>query len=332
MKIVFMGTPDFAVSILDAVAGAGHDIAAVVTQPDRPKGRGHMVAMSAVKTRALELGLPVLQPARVRKDPGFLGTLRDIAPDAVVVAAFGQILPQEVLDIPRLGCINVHASLLPKYRGAAPIQWAVINGDRETGVTTMLMDAGMDTGDILEQKKVPLDPKETGGSLFDRLAGAGAELIVSTLDKREKGLITPVPQEESLATHVGLLKKELGDIDWTADARRIECLIRGLNPWPTAFSSLEGKTVKIWDADVIPSGSSPDSASGEKTDSAGRDIPDAAPGEILRAGREGILVRTGKDDLLIRELQPVGKRRMTADEFLRGHKIREGEKFTRVKG
>jgi methionyl-tRNA formyltransferase len=316
MKIVFMGTPDFAVSILDAVADAGHEIAAVVTQPDRPKGRGHMVAMSAVKSRALELNLPILQPVRVRKDPEFLQTLRRIAPDAVVVAAFGQILPQEVLDVPRLGCVNVHASLLPKYRGAAPIQWAVINGDRETGVTTMLMDAGLDTGDILEQKIVPLDPKETGGSLFDRLAGAGAELIVSTLDKLEKGLVTPVPQDESQATHVGMLKKDMGDIDWTADAHRIECLIRGLNPWPTAYSALDGKVIKIWDADVVSSAGS----------------PDAAPGEILRADREGILVRTGENDLRIRELQPVGKRRMTADEFLRGHRIREGEQFTRVKG
>lgn len=316
MKIVFMGTPDFAVSILDALADAGFEISAVVTQPDRPKGRGHAVAMSAVKTRALALGLPVLQPEKIRKEPEFVQKLRDMNPDVIVVAAFGQILPKDVLDIPRLGCVNVHASLLPKYRGAAPIQWAVINGEKETGVTTMLMDEGLDDGDILEQKTVALDPKETGGSLFDRLADAGAELIVSTLKKLEKGEITPIKQNDAEATHVGMLKKETGDIDWKKDARSIECLIRGLNPWPTAFSSLDGQTIKIWDADVVSA----------------NDNKEAAPGEILRADKSGILVRTGDGDLLIRELQPLGKRRMTAEQYLNGHKIQAGEHFTKVKG
>jgi methionyl-tRNA formyltransferase len=312
MRIVFMGTPDFAVSILDAVHSAGHEILACVTQPDRPKGRGHAVAMSAVKVRALELGIPVLQPVRVRKDNAFIEEIRDLSPDVIVVAAFGQILPKALLDIPRLGCINVHASLLPKYRGAAPIQWAVINGDRETGVTTMAMDVGLDTGDILEQKKVLLDPKETGGSLFDRLAAAGAELIVSTLAKAEKGTLDPVKQNDAEATHVGMLTKEMGDIDWSKDARSIECLIRGLNPWPTAYSFLADQQIRIFAADVLP------------------DDPEPAGlpcGTVIAADRSGILVKTGSGCLRITELQPAGRRRMSADDYLRGHAVKRGDIF-----
>lgn len=309
MKLIFMGTPDFSVGALKALIEAGHEIQAVVTQPDKPKGRGKAVLMTPVKEVALEHGIPVYQPVRIRKEPEFIETLKAMEPDAMVVVAFGQILPKEVLDIPRYGCVNIHASLLPKYRGAAPIQWAVIDGERESGVTTMLMDEGLDTGDMLEKAIVVLDEKETGGSLHDKLSEAGGRLIVSTLKKLEEGTAVRTPQGETPTAYARMLDKSLGDIDWTMDAAAIERLIRGLNPWPSAYTSLDGKTLKIWAADVLA-----EEADGE-------------PGEVLRVGKDAIFVKTGEGTLAIKELQLEGKKRMDAGAFLRGFSLEPGAVF-----
>ena len=306
MKIVFMGTPDFAVPTLEALVQGGHEVLAVVTQPDKPKGRGKAVLMTPVKEKALEYQIPVYQPVRIKKDEEFLETLKQLNPEAIVVTAFGQILPERILTLPKYGCFNVHASLLPKYRGAAPIQWAVINGDKESGVTTMQMDVGMDTGDMLEKIVVTLDPKETGGSLFDRLSTAGGELILSTLQKAEAGTLTPVKQPEEEATYAGMLTKALGQIDWTKDAAVIERLIRGLNPWPSAYTSYEGKTLKLWDADVVT----------EKSE--------AVPGTVVRVEKDSFYVQTGSGLLKINELQLEGKKRMDSAAFLRGYPMTEG--------
>ena len=247
MKAVFMGTPDFAVPTLQKMVDMGIEITAVVTQPDKAKGRGKKVIYSPVKECALAHDLPVYQPVRIKKDPEFIQTLRDMAPDVIVVVAFGQILPKEVLDIPRLGCVNVHASLLPKFRGAAPIQWAIIDGEKVTGVTTMLMDVGLDTGDMLLKTEVSVDAKETGGSLHDKLAAAGGELLERTLIGLEAGTIVPEKQDDSQAgEYARMLDKELGHIDFNQPAVVIERLIRGLNPWPSAYTYIDGKTLKIW--------------------------------------------------------------------------------------
>ena len=310
MKIVFMGTPDFAVPTLEALYQSRHEVAAVVTQPDKPKGRGKAMAMPPVKEKALEYGIPVYQPVRVRKDEAFFEELTKIQPDVIVVIAFGQILPERILNLPKYGCINIHASLLPKYRGAAPIQWAVINGDEVSGVTTMQMDVGLDTGDILDTVEVRLDPKETGGSLFDRLSLAGGKLILSTLEKAEAGILHPVKQDEAEATHVTMLDKSMGQIDWSMDAAVIERLIRGLNPWPSAYTFLNGKTLKVWKCKV----------STEKTD--------AVPGTIFLADKEGIHTACGEGVLILTEIQLEGKKRMETEAFLRGYHIENGIVFT----
>lgn len=241
MKLVYMGTPDFAVPPLTALVEAGHEVAAVVTQPDKPKGRGKAVLMTPVKEKALSYGIPVYQPARIKKDEEFLKTLREINPDAIVVAAFGQILPKEILELPKYGCVNIHASLLPKYRGAAPIQWAVIDGEKESGITTMMMDVGLDTGDMLDRTVIPLAEDETGGSLFEKLSRAGGPLILKTLEALENGTAVRTKQPEEGATYAGMLDKSLGNIDWTQSAAKIERLIRGLNPWPSAYTGYKGK-------------------------------------------------------------------------------------------
>lgn len=307
MRIIFMGTPDFSVPTLEALVQGGHQVIAAVTQPDKPKGRGKSVLMTPVKEKALALSIPVYQPVKVR-EPEFVELLREMAPDVIVVVAFGQILPKEILTLPKYGCVNVHASLLPKYRGAAPIQWAVIDGEKESGVTTMLMDEGLDTGDMLEWKTIPLDEKETGGSLFDKLSALGGELILSTLEKLEQGTAVRTPQGESGTCYAKMLKKSMGEIDWTMEAERIERLIRGLNPWPSAYTSLKGKTVKIWAADV---------EAGETTGNPGR----------ITVLKERILVETGKDFLAVTELQLEGKKRMDAAAFLRGFQIEPGTSF-----
>lgn len=301
-----MGTPDFSVPTLEALLASEHEVAAVVTQPDKPKGRGKEIHMSPVKECALKHNIPVYQPIRAR-DEAFIEEMRALHPDAMVVIAFGQILPKSLLKLPKYGCINIHASLLPKYRGAAPIQWAVINGDAETGITTMLMDVEMDTGDMLEKTVVRLNPDETGGSLFDRLSLLGGDLILSTLNKLEKGEITPQPQEHEKATYVKKISKSMGDIDWTMDAVSIERLVRGLNPWPSAFTRLNGKMLKIWEARVL------------------EDPKKQAPcGSVISADADGLKVQTGKGILCITSLQIEGKKRMDTAAFLRGYPVEPG--------
>lgn len=248
MRVCFMGTPDFAASVLERVAEE-HEIVLVVTQPDRVNGRGGKVTVSDVKAWAIEHDVPVFQPEKIRK-PEAIEELKKYDFDIAVVAAFGQILPPAVLDMPKYGCVNVHASLLPRYRGAAPIQWAVINGDKETGVTTMQMGPGLDDGDILLQETVPISPDETGGSLFDKLAVTGGKLILKTLSGIEAGTIKPRKQDETAATHVGMIRKDMGNLDFTRSAAELERLVRGLNPWPSAYTFLDGKMLKIWKAEV----------------------------------------------------------------------------------
>ena len=307
MKLVYMGTPDFAVPPLTALVEAGHEVAAVVTQPDKPKGRGKAVLMTPVKEKALSYGIPVYQPARIKKDEEFLKTLREINPDAIVVAAFGQILPKEILELPKYGCVNIHASLLPKYRGAAPIQWAVIDGEKESGITTMMMDVGLDTGDMLDRTVIPLAEDETGGSLFEKLSRAGGPLILKTLEALENGTAVRTKQPEEGATYAGMLDKSLGNIDWTQSAAKIERLIRGLNPWPSAYTGYKGKTMKLWAADVLEG------------------TFEGVPGEIIKVEKERVLVRTGDGALAVKELQLEGKKRMDAASFLRGFSLEEGE-------
>ena len=307
MKIVYMGTPDFAVPTLESLVKGGHDVIAAVTQPDKPKGRGKAVLMTPVKEKALEYGIPVYQPVKAR-DPEFVELLKGMVPDAIVVVAFGQLLPKEILEIPKYGCVNVHASLLPKYRGAAPIQWAVIDGEEKSGVTTMLMDEGLDTGDMLEKVEYVLDPKETGGSLFDKLSTMGGDLILSTLEKLENGTITRTPQGETTTSYAKMLKKSMGEIDWSMEAVKIERLIRGLNPWPSAYSTLKGKTVKIWAAEVVE---------GETTGNPGR----------VTVTKDKLLVETGKDILSVTELQVEGKKRMDIAAFLRGFSVEDQSIF-----
>ena len=305
MRIVFMGTPDFSVPALEALVKGGHQVIAAVTQPDKPKGRGKAVLMTPVKEKALEMGIPVYQPVKVR-EPEFVKTLADLAPDVIVVVAFGQILPKSILEIPRYGCVNIHASLLPKYRGAAPIQWAVIDVEKETGVTTMFMNEGLDTGDMLEKEVVPLDPKETGGSLHDKLSAVGGRLILSTLKGLEDGTLKGTPQTDEGSCYAKMLKKSLGDIDWTMGGAAIERLIRGLNPWPSAYTSLHGKTLKIWDADVT------DREYGVE------------PGTVAEVSKDQLIIQTGKGSLSVRSLQLEGKKRMDIQDFLRGYSLEKG--------
>ena len=322
MRVVFMGTPDFSVPALKALVDGGHEVTAVITQPDKPKGRGKEVQMTPVKLAAMEYGIPVYQPVKIR-DPEFIGRLKEIPADVYVVIAFGQILPKAVLDIPPCGCINIHASLLPKYRGAAPIQWCVIDGEKETGITTMMMDTGLDTGDMLEKTVIPIEEKETGGSLHDKLSLAGGELILSTLKKLEEGTLVPTPQTEEGTCYAKMLTKTMGDIDWSASAVSIERLIRGLNPWPSAYTHWNGKTIKLWAASAV-------SRTEEESLMAGRE--DLADGTVLSSGKKGLFVKTGQGVLSIRELQLEGKKRMDVDAFLRGYAIPEGDVFVKKEG
>lgn len=311
MRIVFMGTPDFSVPVLEALLKAGHEIAGVVTQPDKPKGRGKAVLMTPVKEKALEHGLSVYQPLKVRT-PQFVEILKGLKPDVMVVVAFGQILTKEVLMIPPMGCVNVHASLLPKYRGAAPIQWAIIDGEKETGVTTMMMDEGIDTGDMLEKTVIPVADDETGDSLHAKLSEAGAKLIVSTLKKLQDGTAVRTPQSDEGTCYAKMLKKDMGDIDWTMDAAAIERLVRGLNSWPGTYTSWNGKTLKIWKAKAVDQ------------------EYEGACGEVVYKDKDTILVKTGNGCLSLLELQPQGKKRMAADAFLRGYPVEMHAIFERV--
>jgi methionyl-tRNA formyltransferase len=300
-----MGTPDFSVGTLEAIIEAGHEVVLAVTQPDKPKGRGNAMQFPPVKECALAHGIEVFQPKKIREAEN-VDYLKKFAPDIIIVVAFGQILTQQILDLPKYGCINVHASLLPKYRGAAPIQWAVINGDAVTGVTTMRMDIGIDTGDMIAKREVRIAEDETGGSLFDKLSVVGAELCVETMEQVENGTAVFTPQKQEESTHVGMISKEMGDIDWKRPAVEIERLIRGLNPWPSAYTYLNDKQFKIWRAQVVPG------------DAAAR------PGQVIQVGKNELLVQTGEGALSLLEVQLAGKKRMDAGSFLRGYPVEKG--------
>ena len=306
MKIVFMGTPDFAVGALEALVKAGHEVTAVVTQPDRQKGRSLEMSYSPVKECALRHNLPVFQPSKIKTQES-VEILKQYEADLFVVAAFGQILSKEILEMPKYGCVNIHASLLPKYRGAAPIQWAILNGDEVTGVTIMQMDEGLDTGDILTTKEVVISPEETGESLFDKLAVAGAKLLIETLPEIEKGTLTPKKQDESKASHVRMLTKEMGKINWEKEAVVLERLVRGMNSWPSAYCKFRNKNMKVWRADVL------------------LEDTGAKPGEIVKVTKDALYVQTGKGQLILLEVQLESKKRMQTKDFLIGCAVEAGE-------
>ncbi len=303
MKIVFIGTPEFAVPSLSALIGAGYEIAAVVTQPDRPSGRGKVLTPPPVKTAAEAAGIPVLQPTKIRTEE-FFAELSSYSPDLICVTAYGRILPKSILDLPPYGCVNAHASLLPKYRGAAPINWAIVRGESVTGVTTMLMDEGMDTGDMLLRREVVIEDDDTGETLSRKLATVGGDLLVETLALLEKGGLSPEKQDESLATYAPIIKKEDGLVDWSLPARDIRNLVRGMLPWPGAYTSLGGKMLKIFRATLSEGNSQ--------------------PGEVIKSGGGILRVATGEGALDVLELQIEGGKRLEAAAFLAGRKIPEG--------
>ena len=305
MRIVFMGTPDFAVPSLQALIDAGHDVCAVYTQPDKPQGRKQILTAPPVKTLALEHDIPVFQPNTLKNEDE-QARLRELAPEVIIVVAYGKLLPKAVLDIPPHGCINVHGSLLPRWRGAAPIQWAVIVGDEMAGVTTMQMAEGLDTGDMLLTYETKVGEKETAGELFDRLAQSGAELLTQTLVKLDE--ITPRPQDDAQSCYAHMLDKQMAVIDWSKSAHEIDCLIRGLNPWPIALTTLSGERLKVFAA--------------EKANGNGE------PGTVLAADpNKGLTVACGEGALGLTEIQLVGGKRMKATDFLRGHAIEVGTKL-----
>lgn len=302
MKVIFMGTPEFSVGALNALVEAKHEVVLVVTQPDKPKGRGERMQEPPVKIRAKELGIPVFQPKRIR-DEKEREVLKGYDAEVMVVIAFGQILPQEILDMTPYGCINIHASLLPAYRGAAPIQWAILNGECKTGVTTMQMDAGLDTGDMIQKREVEITPEETGGSLHDKLAQVGADLIVETLSLLEAKEASWEKQPEvSTTPYARMLEKSMGEIDWKETAVEIERKIRGLSPWPGAFTKWEEKILKLWKARVV-----------EKDTMFEQEV-----GTFFCKENHRLFVKTGEGVLEILELQLAGKKRMKSEDFLRG--------------
>jgi methionyl-tRNA formyltransferase len=307
VRLVYMGTPQFAVEPLRALAAAGHVFAGVVTRTDKPAGRGRTLAAPPVKSAAQELGVSVLQPKRVR-DPEFIDTLRTMSPDAIVVAAYGQILPKEILELPKYGCINIHASLLPAYRGAAPINWAIIRGEHETGITIMQMDEGMDTGAVLMQESVPIGLKDTAGAMTERLSLLGAKLITAALPLLASGNLVPVAQEGTKATMAPLLKKGDGLIDWDLSALDLHNRIRGLSPWPGAYTYLDRKLVKIIATEVV--------------------VGPGEPGMLYERNNTTLEAGTGSGLLRLLSIQPEGKRPMNAGEFLRGHRGIAGKRFT----
>lgn len=305
MRIIFMGTPDFAVPTLEALYNSGHDVAAVFTQPDKPKGRGYKLAPPPVKVLALEHDTPVYQPDSLKKQPEMWDIIKDISPDCIVVAAYGKILPKQVLDIPKYHCVNVHGSLLPKYRGAAPIQWSVLNGDEVTGITTMLMGEGLDTGDILLQQSTPIGKNETAAELFDRLAVMGADLLVKTLEKLEKGEVTPVKQDESKATYASMLSKDMCTLDFSKPVKQVHKKICGLSDWPCAVTTLEGKRLKVYRSEIVSEKGAPKAA-----------------GTVIDAKKFCVCCSDG----IIRftEVQAEGSKRMKTEDYLRGKPISEG--------
>jgi methionyl-tRNA formyltransferase len=309
LKIVFMGTPDFSVPALKILPPSGHEVALVVTQPDRPKGRGCKLTPPPVKEAALALGLPVVQPQAIQ-DPLFVHQIRDLEPDLFVVVALGQILPQVLLEIPPLGTINIHGSLLPAYRGPAPIQWALINNEGETGITTMLMDKGLDTGDILMTASTCITSDDTSATVHDRLAGMGAELLIKTIEGIAAKTIVPRPQDHDLATYAPLLKKSDGRIDWNKPAQLIEAFIRGMTPWPGAFTFRDNKRLKIFRAQASPQ---------ETTQ---------APGTVIQGFSDELRIATGQGALSICEIQGASGKRLDIKDFLRGHSIESGSVFS----
>ncbi|EGK13269.1 methionyl-tRNA formyltransferase [Kroppenstedtia eburnea] len=307
VRMVFMGTPDFAVPSLQTLVREGYRVAGVVTQPDRPRGRKRELTPPPVKVAAMELGLPVFQPERLR-NPENVRRLLEWKPDLIVTAAYGQILPREILETPRYGCINVHASLLPKYRGGAPIHHALIRGEKETGVTIMYMVEALDAGDMLAHRSIPIEEADDVGTLHDKLARVGAQLLRETVPALLEGRVQPVPQDDSQATYAPNIRREDERIDWSRSAWELVNQIRGLRPWPVAFTLWKGKPLKIWRAEPVP----------------GREA--AAPGTVLSQTEEGVIVAAGEGGALcIQELQPAGKRRMTAAEFYRGRQMEPGE-------
>lgn len=305
MKIVFMGTPDFAVPTLNKLIEY-HEVAAVFTQPDRPRGRGQKMQYSSVKERALDANLPVYQPEKLKNDADNVDIIRNINPDAIIVVAFGQILPKSVLDIPKYGCINVHASLLPELRGAAPINWSIIRGYEKTGVTTMLMNEGLDTGDILLKSEIKINYNDTCEDIHDKLMNIGADLLIETLKGIENGNIIPEKQQEEKSSYAPMLNKELGHINWNRDSMEIYNLIRGIIPWPVAYTFYNGNMIKIWRAENKNQGTY------------------SNPGEILCVSKEGIEVACRKGSILIKELQELGSKRMDTNAYLNGHNIDTG--------
>ena len=298
-----MGTPEFAVPSLEMLL-KHHEVVAVVTQPDKPKGRGKKLMFSPVKEKALQAGIEVLQPEKV-KEKEFIEILKNYHADFIAVTAFGQILPEEILNMPKYGCINVHGSLLPKYRGAAPLQWAVINGEKETGVTTMYMAKGMDTGDMLLKEKIEVSSQDTYGSIHDKLCVIGAELLLKTIEGLEKGTLQRIPQQEEQATYASMLTKESGHIDWSKKCDEIICLIHGLDPVPTAYTIYEGEVLKVWQAEKIQQ-------------------PTGKIGEITAITKKGFVVTAGDGSILVTEVQAKGKKRMGTDAYLRGHHVEIG--------
>lgn len=308
MRVVFMGTPDFAVGTLKALIEAGHDVAAVVTQPDKPKGRGKELLMTPVKAEAVKAGIPVYQPEKIRKNEEFLSELKKINPDVIVVVAFGQLLPVSVLELPKYGCVNVHASLLPMYRGAAPLQWVIINGEKVSGVTTMQMDKGLDTGDMLLKEEVAIEPKETYETYHDKLAVVGAGLLIKTLEGLEAGTITPVRQEGDTC-YASMIDKSLGNLDFTRPATELERLMRGLDPAPAAYAFIDGKMLKLFGADVVDED---------------KEYDERECGRITDISKNSFDITTGVGRLRVREVQLEGKKRMDTGSFLRGYKLAEG--------
>ena len=302
MRVQFMGTPDIATGCLQKLIDEKYDIIGVVTQPDKPQNRGKKLGMPPVKELALKYDIPVYQPIKAR-DEEFVATLKELNPDIIVVVAFGQILPKSILDIPKFGCINVHVSLLPKYRGAAPINWVIINGEEKTGVTTMYMDEGLDTGDMILTEEFDLDDEITAGELHDKMKDRGADVLIETLKQIEKGTAHRIPQNHEEFTYAPMMNKALGEINWSKSAREIHNLVRGVNPWPSAYTTYEGSTMKVWKTEVL------------------NETSDKEPGTILKVDKDGIRISTKDNVVLVKEIQMPGKKRVLVSEYIKGNNI-----------
>lgn len=306
MKIVFMGTPEIATGCLQKIIDEKHEVIGVVTQPDKPQNRGKKLGMPPVKELALKYDIPVYQPLKAREE-SFIETIKELNPDVIVVVAFGQILPKAILDIPKLGCINVHVSLLPKYRGAAPINWVIINGEDKTGVTTMYMDEGLDTGDMILKTEFKLDDEINAGQLHDKMMEIGSQTLKETLDLIEKGCAPREKQNHEEFTYAPMMNKALGNINWNKSAKEIHNLVRGVNPWPSAYTTYDDKTIKVWKTKVLS------------------EISNEPCGTILKVDKDGMRVSTKENIILIEELQMPGKKRVLVSEYIKGNSIESGK-------